>query len=230
MVNLAGYRRYAVYWAPPEGSALAQFGAAWLGWDAAAGRAVAQPKVAGLAAATAAPRRYGFHATLKPPFALAGGIAPEALDAAIGDLAARLSPVSGPPLILNDGLGFLALRPNAPCPALDALAGAAVRDLDRLRAPPSAAEIAKRRSIGLTAAEDANLLRWGYPYVLGAFRFHLTLSGKLPAAQVPPLAEAAEALLGPALGAPLHIRDLCLFGDPGGGRNFHLLKRYPLSG
>lgn len=230
MVNLAGYRRYAVYWAPPENSALARFGSAWLGWDPAAARAVAQPDVAGLAAATAVPRRYGFHATLKPPFALAKGATPEMLDTAIAGLAARLPPVIGAPLALDRGLGFLALRPGAPCPALDALAAAAVRDLDPLRAPLGPAEIARRRETGLTPAQETNLMRWGYPYVLGAFRFHLTLSGKVTAAEAQPLAKAAAAFFGPLLDDPLQVSDLCLFGDPGEGCNFRLLNRYPLTG
>ena len=31
------WRRHAIYFAPPEGDPLAAFGAAWLGWDPAAG-------------------------------------------------------------------------------------------------------------------------------------------------------------------------------------------------
>ncbi len=70
--------RYAVYFAPDPASPLTRFGASWLGYDVASGAPVAQPAVAGIAAErlraiTAEPRRYGFHATLKPPFALAEG-------------------------------------------------------------------------------------------------------------------------------------------------------------
>ena len=52
--------RHALYWLPPEG-ALAEFGAAWLGWDAARGREIPHPDIAGLPAPvreiTRAPRR-----------------------------------------------------------------------------------------------------------------------------------------------------------------------------
>ena len=71
------WRRQAIYFAPPAGSPLARFGAAWLGWDPEAGAEVEGLPVAGLPlpreALVAAPRRYGFHATLKPPFRLAAG-------------------------------------------------------------------------------------------------------------------------------------------------------------
>ena len=72
--------RYAIYFAPPPASPLARFGRQWLGRDAETGEAVATPAHAGvaperLAAWTASPRRYGFHATLKPPFRLADGAA-----------------------------------------------------------------------------------------------------------------------------------------------------------
>ena len=45
--------------------------------------------------------------------------------------------------------------------------------------PPGAAELERRRKAGLSAAQEKMLLRWGYPYVLDEFRFHLTLTGRL---------------------------------------------------
>ena len=80
------WRRQAIYFAPPAGSPLARFGAAWLGWDPEAGAEVEDLPVAGLPlpreALVAAPRRYGFHATLKPPFRLAAGRDAAGLDEA----------------------------------------------------------------------------------------------------------------------------------------------------
>ena len=75
-------QRWAVYWAPPPDSALARFGAAWLGRDAAGGEDPKRPALPGIGAAeaealTAAPRFYGLHGTLKPPFALTASIGPE---------------------------------------------------------------------------------------------------------------------------------------------------------
>ena len=71
--------RYAIYYAPPQNSLLKQLGDAWLGRDPDRDERVSFPVVDGLApdrleAITASPRRYGFHATLKAPFALAPGM------------------------------------------------------------------------------------------------------------------------------------------------------------
>ena len=41
------YKRYAIYWAPEPGE-FADQTAAWLGWDAARGCAVAHPDLPGL--------------------------------------------------------------------------------------------------------------------------------------------------------------------------------------
>ena len=35
--SMGDWRRHAIYFAPPAGSALARFGADWLGWDPEAG-------------------------------------------------------------------------------------------------------------------------------------------------------------------------------------------------
>jgi hypothetical protein len=32
----------------------------------------------------------------------------------------------------------------------------------------------------LTTSQDKNLLKWGYPYVFNDFRFHMTLTEKIP--------------------------------------------------
>ena len=233
MTGIQGYARYAIFWTPQAGSGLARFGAAWLGWDAEAGRCVARPDAPlprSLAEITRTPRRYGFHATLKPPFRLAAGTGAAALDRALAALAARTPPISAPGLAPSTRLGFLALMPAGPAPALDALAAACMRGLERYCAPPDAAELAQRRTRGLTPRHEHNLTRWGYPYVLEDFRFHLTLGGDLRPGEAEPLIEAVTALAAPHLAPVLHLDDICLFGDPGAGDAFRLLRRYPLSG
>ncbi|MHA1529670.1 MAG: DUF1045 domain-containing protein [Alphaproteobacteria bacterium] len=233
MTGIEVYTRYAIFWAPQAGSGLARFGAAWLGWDAGTGREVAHPEAPlphSLAEITRAPRRYGFHATLKPPFRLAEGADAAALDHAIGELAARTPPATAPGLAPSSRLGFPALMPTGPAPALDALAAACTSDLDRFRAPPATVELARHRARNLTPGQERNLTRWGYPYVLDEFRFHLTLGGRLPPGEAEPLIEAVTTLAAPHLAPVLHIDDICLFGDPGAGDHFRLLRRYPLTG
>lgn len=229
----ADYERYAVYWAPEAGSALARFGAAWLGWDAEASADAPRLEIEGLPSPleelTATPRRYGFHATLKPPFRLKAGTDRAGLEARLVALAADIAPFDVPALELSADLGFSSLRPSAPCPALDDLAARCVTELDDFRAPADEAELAKRRAAGLSAAQEQNLTTWGYPYVLGEFRFHVTLSGRIGAAQFSQLAAALGPHLGGTIGQTWRAREICLFGDPGAGQPFHLLRRLKLS-
>lgn len=217
-------KRYAIYYAPAPG-AFAQAGAAWLGWDAAAGATVPQPDPA-LEAVTVAPRKYGFHGTLKPPFRLAAGQSFTALQAAVATLAQRLAPVTLPGLRLRELDGFLALTPAGDTGALQALAAEVVTVLEPFRAPLHPAEITKRRPERLTLRQLALLEAYGYPFVLEEFRFHLTLSDRLTGPQ--PWATLAQVHFAPYLPRPFTLDTLCLFGEAEDGR-FHLMQRHPLT-
>jgi putative phosphonate metabolism protein len=233
VISLEGYNRYAVFWTPPAGSGLALFGAEWLGWDAEAARDAPQPALIlprPLAEVTRTPRRYGFHGTLKPPFRLAIGTHTAEIDQALTTLAGRLPPASAPGLALTTRLGFLALMPDGPAPEISLLAATCTRDLDRFRAPPGEAELAQRRARALTPRQEQNLTHWGYPYVLDDFHFHLTLTGRLHPGEAEALTVAATARATPHLDPALRLNCICLFGDPGGGQGFRLLRRYRLIG
>lgn len=227
--------RYAVYYAPPEASALARFGAAWLGWDPAAGTSVAHPDAPPLSGAeitrvTEFPRRFGFHGTLKAPFRLADGRGYDDLKSALAALAATLRPIAMPGLALSRLGRFVALTPTGNEAALAELATRLVVDLDALRAPLDDGELDRRRHAGLTPRQDELLRLWGYPYVLEEFRFHLTLTGALAPAD----GERAMTALRPLVAAfeeePFEIEEVCLFADPGGGGPFRLLDRLALGG
>ena len=221
-------RRYAVFFAPPEG-ALSDTAARWLGWDAQRGCTVAHDaSERDLDAATAEPRRYGFHGTLKAPFRLAGGTDRHGLERAVADLARRTGPVAAGPLRLRRIGAFLALVPDEPLRALAALASDVVDALEPFRAPLTEAEIARRKPASLTPRQRDLLDRYGYPYVREEFRFHLTLAGPL-AKTAPHLASLAEERFAPWLGTPFRLDDLCLFGEDEGGR-FHHLSRHALTG
>jgi uncharacterized protein DUF1045 len=75
--------------------------------------------------------------------------------------------------------GFVAVIPQGQAAAVDRLAADCVTRFDRFRAPMTADEKARRTAAGLSAAQSANLERWGYPYVLDEFRFHMTLTGRI---------------------------------------------------
>ena len=220
--------RFAIYFAPLPETALHRLASRWLGRDAASGEAVSQPDVPGLHALTAEPRRYGFHATLKPPFALREGVEPESLMRAAAALAAGISPFEVR-LRLDQLDGFLALVPDASSPQLDVLAERCVRELDGFRAPPSEAELARRRNTPLSARQDANLERWGYPYVFDEFRFHMTLTERLGAADATRVGAAAEAHFADELSAPVSIDGITLFQEPAPGAPFVALRHFPFT-
>lgn len=221
------FRRYALYYLPPPGP-LADFGARWLGWDTLSGQDRAQFDLKGLASITATPRKYGFHGTIKPPFVLAPGTDAHQLRQAVASFAAQNPPCHCDGLALKSLGQFLALVPTGDQTALAQFAAKAVTSLDRFRAPADQGELARRRAAGLTPQQDEMLLRWGYPYVLSEFRFHLTLSGKLPAADLPQWHAHAKTHL-PTLPMPFALNDIALAGAQPDGR-FRLIERFALSG
>jgi len=201
--------RVALYWAPPVGDSLSVAGNSWLGRDPEHGTTLPQPAVPGLAEATAEARIYGFHATLRPPMRLSTGW--DDFMATAKTLAARQKPFDLPRLAVADLAGFLALRETLPCPALHDLADACVRETNPHRLAASPAELARRRRTGLGASEEANLLHWGYPYVMESWHFHLTLSRRLTAAEMAVLRPQAEAHFMASLAIPRRVTEIAVF-------------------
>ena len=220
--------RYAIYAAPPPGP-LADVTARWLGWDPVSGQ-IFPPDIDlpfDQAQVTAAPRKYGFHGTLKAPFRLAEGVDLTRLKSAMDELAATLPAVSVRKMTLTQFNGFLALIPAEPCAPLNQLAARVVMDLDPFRAPLNAAEIARRHPTTLSNRQRNYLDQLGYPYVLDEFRFHLTLSDDLDLETAAMVKTHLTELILPHVETPFPIRELCLFGEDDKGR-FHLLHRAPL--
>jgi putative phosphonate metabolism protein len=222
--------RVALYYAPLPDDELTTLGSAWLGRDPVSGASIAQPNLSGIEEVTAEPRRYGFHATLKPPTQMAPGRTLAALVGAVRAMAANIAPFELPRLAVQDLRGFLALRETTPCPALQALADACVEQIDPFRAPLSQAELARRRAAGLTAGQDAMLLRWGYPYVFDSWFFHMTLTRRLSTREKATFLPAAEAYFAPALHASRRVSDLCIFRQAAPDAPFTIIERVPLLG
>ncbi len=224
-----GFTRYALYYAPRSGP-LAEFGAAWLGWDPTLGRRVAHPVLPGLkrpvAAFTAQAGRYGLHATLKAPFHLADGFDVSELHMATEALASALPPVLIDGLRLGRLGRFLALLPEGDTTELALLAARVVEALDAFRAPT---EIGEALRPGLSARQAELQRRWGYPWVMEEYRFHMTLTDPVPEAEAEQVSQALAPVLERVLPQPLRLRDICLFGEGQDGR-FRLLNRYPLEG
>ena len=126
---------------------------------------------------------------------------------------------------------FVALVPSQPSVELQDLADSCVIEFDELRQPADEAELARRRAAGLTPRQDELLLRWGYPYVLEEWRFHLTLTGRI--ADDGERSAITDLLRRQFMGfidRPLQVRDLCVFRQPAAGRPFTVLARFTLGG
>ncbi|GGC07312.1 phosphonate metabolism protein [Marivita lacus] len=221
------YARFAIYYLPPEG-ALADFGAGWLGWDCVAGRDSIPPHVPGLDDVTMTPRKYGFHGTLKPPFRLAEGSDAEGLRQAVAQMA-QVCPAAQSDALTLTALGrFLALTPVGDTSGIARVAATCVEALDVFRAPPDEAELERRRKARLSDRQEALLQRWGYPYVMEEFRFHMTLTGPLSVEEIDHWSDIARAHL-PPLPSPFVMDEVALVGERQDGR-FELIQRYALAG
>ncbi len=152
------------------------------------------------------------------------------LVAATCSLADRVAPFELPPLAVTDLHGFLALRETTFCPPLQALADACVEELDRFRAPASESELARRRRAKLTEAQDAMLVRFGYPYVLDTWFFHMTLTRRLSPAEHETWRPRVEQFFAAATNARQTISDICLFTQAGSGAPFVIAERVALQG
>ena len=216
------FTRYAVYLTPEPGP-LAKAGATWLGWDIATGSAVGTPDNR----ITKRPRKYGFHGTIKPPFRLIDGQTPDGLKHAFKRFCADVRPVMLQGLTLAQIGGFIALVPTGDVSELADLAGRAVSDLDSFRAPPTDQDLVRRRQARLTADQDANLLKWGYPYIFKDFQFHMTLTGPLKRDQLDAVMTQANNHFAPCLPSPFSIKSLTLSGEREDGM-FQEILRCPL--
>jgi len=177
------FPRYAIYYVPAQGSFLDQFGAEMLGYDAWIGAAL--PFAAGVVEQmpdwrelTQDPRKYGFHATLKAPMALNGRKESE-LQGACADFARQPRRIPRITPVVSSLSGFIAVITAGPSDELEQFAADCVRAFDPFRAPLTPEDRTRRNPSRLTPRQAEYLDRWGYPYVMEEFRFHMTLTGRL---------------------------------------------------
>jgi len=226
--------RHAAYFAPAPDSLAWQLGSQWLGRCARTGAPLSQPLPVGwsdleFAQTTREPRRYGWHATLKAPFALAA-------DRTIADIDAGffgLSSASAAPFVLPlkvARLGhFLALVPEHPSAPLRQLADACVRELHDCAAPLPPLEIERRSRHGLSPRQSEMLALWGYPYVMDDFAFHMTLTGPLVGlsdARIAQLEDHAQSWFAPLLRDGMLIDGVSWFAEDTPGADFRWVQRF----
>jgi len=228
-----GFPRYAIYYTPARDSVLERFGAQLLGYDAWTGEELSFPDFATQATAdwrylTQDPRKYGFHATLKAPMPIASSTTETELLAACAAFAEkpRTIPVIAP--VVGAISGFIAVIPSVRSGELEQLATDCVRDFDCFRAPLTPEERARRNPSALTPRQDELLDRWGYPYVMEEFRFHMTLTGRLDAVRRPPMLAILQQRFSDIDIARLVIDRIALFRQDNADARFRIISQWRL--
>jgi putative phosphonate metabolism protein len=230
---MPSYPRFAIYFTPPREDALCRLGAATLGYDAFSGEELPFPPA--LAAAcpdwrqlTEEPRKYGFHATLKAPFALADGCRQEQLLEAcrrFAETPRRLVALAPEAQAIGD---FVALVPREPSFGLNEFAQDCVEAFDRFRAPLTESDRARRQPAQLSPRQRANLEQWGYPFVEDDFRFHMTLAGRIPAARRGDIARLLRDAFAEFERRPLLVDRIAVFRQDAPTARFRIVASYPL--
>lgn len=223
--------RVAVYAAPRAGTAWHRLAAEWMGYDPVAGATVRRPGVLPsdeLVDLTSTASTYGFHATLRSPFVIADGADVADVLVAVDRAAAGLSPTS-PRLRIGRIGGFAAFLPDRGAEELAEIERACVIELERVVRPPDDAGLARHRRAGLSARQDELLVRWGSPYVLDEFRFHMTLTRRLDDGEVDRVLAAARAHFGALDGSAFPLDELVVVTQTDGAP-FEELTRVHLGG
>jgi putative phosphonate metabolism protein len=230
---MAGFPRYAIYHTAAQGSDLDRFGAQHLGYDAWTGADLPFPAdlaetVPDWRELTEDPRKYGFHATLKAPMALADGRSERELLTACGAFvnAPRSIPVIKP--VVQSISGFIAVIPAEPSADLQQLAADCVSAFDSFRAPLTAEDRARRNPSKLPTRQCEYLDRWGYPYVMDEFRFHMTLTGRLDVSRREPILAMLQHRFAQLRIARLAIDRLALFKQDDVASRFRIIAQWQL--
>jgi len=226
--------RYAIYYAAAPGSALDRFGAGLLGHDASSGEALPFPDgieqaIADWREITGDPSKYGFHATLKAPMTLADGKTEAELLAACESFARSPRAIPEIKPVVNEIGDFIAVVPSQRSAELEQLAADAVSAFDEFRTPLTPADRARRNPGRLTPRQRDYLDHWGYPYVMEEYRFHMTLTGRLPDdRRKTVLAELRRRFATIELES-LVIDAIAVFMQPDAKSKFSIVQRYELT-
>jgi putative phosphonate metabolism protein len=230
---MPNFPRYAIYYVPAPGSDLDRFGAQLLGYDAFRGEDLPFPDGAAQIVPdwqelTRDPRKYGFHATLKAPLSLAPGRTEAELVAACEAFAdsPRRIPVIRP--VVGSISGFIAVIPAERSAGLERLAADCTSVFDSFRAPLTPEDRARRNPSALTPRQCEHLDRFGYPYVMEDFRFHMTLTGRLDAERREPVLTMLQERFSTIGLTTLAIDGIALFRQDDSASRFRIVNHWKL--
>ena len=223
--------RYAIYFSPATASHLGAFGAEWLG-RTVEGQDLSPPTFAYIddeswRVAVASPRAYGFHATLKPPFRLHDSYNENDFLSAVEAFSVKSNPVGLGSLSISQVSTFLALTSEY-SDGIGRLASALVMDFDDFRAPLTTTDVAKYRMEDLSATQQSLIDRWGSPFVMGDFRFHMTLTGSLAAGEIGRFQDELRARFAPLIDLEFQVDEICIFQQRSEDEDLLLSHRFSL--
>ena len=217
--------RHALYFVPDENSPLGLLGSSVLGRSLARGVPVERPVLKGipkdeLIRNTLKASAYGFHAPLVAPFRSLMGEGE--LTAFLEGLLSGRKKITLPRLSIETPRGaFTALVPEFMPEELSELEKLLVTSL-----APVMDRNAPRKDRGpLTKRQGDYYERFGYPFVLEEYRFHMTLGDTADEK----FALGLRELFDPAALAPSKMAELCLGRQEGGGP-FEVAGRVGLAG
>jgi len=215
--------RYAIYFVPEPGTAIALLGSALLGRDSETGNPLPQVHLADFSQQrlhdlTEAARRYGLHATLKAPFFLKKGMTERDLMLSAACFVMGRQTITLPQLELSRIGSFFALVPPeesqeelTAIECINTLAADATVFFDPFRDAPSEQEFTRREPQKLTARQRALLAEWGYSYVFDEYRFHITLTDKLSdSGEARRMEECLRAYFTPVCNEAMVVSSICI--------------------
>ncbi|WP_066853984.1 DUF1045 domain-containing protein [Halodesulfovibrio spirochaetisodalis] len=227
--------RYALYYTPPRNSRLESAGTHWLGRTPVQFGKIPEQIPEGFFKQEyyqiiESPRWYGFHGTIRAPFELADGITPEMFIRKVHRVCSSHAPFSFPSFSVRCFGGFLALTPTSSYPELHKLHSDCMRKLDNLRAPLSNFDKQRHMEKKLSERQERLLRRFGYPFVMEEYRFHMTLTGKIDDRVRRSYKDKLEAILSPFLNEQVPVQELTVYMQPNRKTPFVEVTRIPLTG
>ncbi len=207
------FTRYAIFYTPRPGTALAAFGRSWFGRanDGVTLQAFSDAGLSGTSFARLmpAPGRYTrLHAPIRAAFTPRDGIGLDAIKTRLINFAARRKSVATGPLTLSRAGRYLVLRPVEATPGLDWLAAQCTACFEDFTVSPPEATREER------AFQN---------------RFSIALTGPLDPAHLERVTQALWPVLDEICASGVTVDALSLFGDSGNRSPMRLIGRYRLA-
>lgn len=220
--------RYAIYYTPQPGTALAAFGRSWFGRanDGATLQAFSSAGLTGSNVVKTSPAPWGYtglHALFLAPFVLREDAGLDDLHVRLINFAARRQKVETGPMTLARAGRYLVLRPVEPQPAFDWLAAQCISAFDEFAAAPEESGDELRH---LSPYQEFLLRSFGTP---NEYRFSITLTGPLDPAHLERVSQALRPVIEDICAEGVTVDGLSLFSNAGGHTPMRLIKRYLLS-